>query len=91
MSFSLSDCLQRVYTKLGMLNVEIASGGSVTTAVCSNKANDGDKDNLWKNGVLFVIRTTDAASPQGKFQRVSSYVASSGTFTIDTTVTDTIT
>lgn len=90
MSYSLSDVLQRVYTKLGMLNIDIATAGAATTATLGNKANDGDKDNAWKNGVLFVVRTTDAASPQGKFQRISSYVASSGLFTVDTTFTDAV-
>jgi len=84
MAHTASNLLQRVYTKLGMLNVEYASGGSATTAVCSNLVGDKVKDDTWKSGVLFVVRTTDALAPQGKFSRISGYAASSGTFTIDT-------
>jgi len=87
-AYTLSNALQRAYTKLGMMNVGIATGGSITSAIVGAKANDGDKDNVWRNGVLFVIRSTDGAAPEGQYRRISAYAASSGTFTIDTAVSD---
>jgi hypothetical protein len=85
MAYTFSSALQRVYTKLGMLEADIATGGSATTAVFSQRANrPGIKDNYIKDGVAFVIRTTDGLAPQGKYGRISAYVASTATMTFDT-------
>ena len=87
MTTTLSDILRGAYTDLGQLTIVTATGGSATTVVDTNTIYTTD-DSL-VNGTAFVITTTDAATPQGKFARISDFVASTKTFTIDT-VTDVV-
>jgi len=80
-----------MYKSLGQMNVTTATGGSGTTAIDTKQAGL-HRDDDWKEGALFVIHDAAGAgaSPEGKFQRISAYVDSTTTFTIDTTVTDSI-
>jgi len=90
MAFTLSDTLQALYKQLGQLNVSIATGGSATTVI-DTKQIGLHRDNSWKDGAVFIIRDAAgaSASPEGKFERVSAYVNSTGTFTF-ATLTDAI-
>ncbi len=84
LSSLMSDCLLR----LGKMTAQQASGGSATSAVVADIAgvdNDGD----FTNGYLFVLRTTDGLTPQGKFAKITAYTASTGTFTF-ATLTDAV-
>lgn len=90
MAFTLSDLLQAGYFGLGQLNVYVATGGSTTTIVDTNTKTG--KDNTWKDGAAFVIRDAGGlnAAPEGQFARVSAYVASTGTYTLDATLTSAV-
>lgn len=91
MAYTLSDALQRSLTKLGMLNIGLATAGSTTSATVGANANlKGEKDDTWKDGVLFVVRTTDGLAPQGEYQRISAYAASTGAFTVDTALSEAV-
>jgi hypothetical protein len=82
MALTLSDILQAGYAELGQLNVNLATGGSTTTIVDTTQT-DGD-DDAWKDGAAFIVNTTDGLTPIGQFQRVSAFVAATGTLTVDT-------
>ena len=88
MAFTLSNALQAVYSLLGELNIAKATGGSTTTVADSTLINQS-RDNVWKEGALFVVYDVGGAgaAPEGQFQRVSAYVNSTGTFTVDTALT----
>lgn len=88
MSLTVSKVLQSVYQNLGESLLSTATGGSTTTVVDSKLANTS-RDNVWREGILFISRDAGgaAASPEGQFQRVSGYTNSSGTFTVDTAFT----
>lgn len=79
----LTDLLQKSFRSLGMANTGVATGGSTTTVVDSAQASRWEGD-VWKNGCIFIIRTTDGLAPQGEFKRISSYNNSAVTFTTDT-------
>ncbi len=84
----LTHILQAVYQSLGELNMSKATGGTTTTVVDSILINQS-RDNVWKEGTLFIVRDAAGASalPEGQFQRVSAYANSTGTFTVDTAFT----
>ena len=82
MALTLSDVLAAGYSELGQINVNLATGGSTTTIVDTTQT-DGD-DDAWKDGAAFIINTTDGLTPIGQFQRVSAFVSSTGTLTVDT-------
>ena len=91
MAYTLSNLLQDMYKELGQLNVSVATGGTPTTVVDSKLVNRyGDDD--WKEGSLFVVRDAAGAgaSPEGKFERVSAYANSTGTFTIASITNSTV-
>ena len=83
--YHLTDLLQDVYEDLGEINVSTATGGTTSTVVDSKQPTDNGDDD-WKESVLFITYDAGGAdgAPQGEFQRVSGYTASSGTFTVDT-------
>lgn len=83
----LSDVMRKAWTNIGHLASIKATGGSATTVVDTNTRYTTD-DSL-KGGTAIVIATTDGLTPQGKYGRISAFVASTKTFTIDT-VTDAI-
>lgn len=84
MAFTLSNLLQALYSDLGQAQVDLATGGSTTT-ITDTKYTDSD-DDAWKDGAAFIVRDAGGASaaPEGEFQRVSAYVASTGVLTVDT-------
>ena len=87
MTLTLSDVMRRVWFEMGDLSIITATGGSATTIVDANTPYVTDDALL--GGTAIVIDTTDGLTPKGKFARISDFVASTKTFTIDT-VTDAI-
>jgi hypothetical protein len=88
MPLTLSSVLQSVYSQLGELNTSKATGGSTTTVTDTTIIN-ASRDNVWKEGVLFMVYDVGGAgaAPEGQFQRVSGFVNSTGVFTVDTAFT----
>lgn len=84
---TLSEVIQGAFTDTGQMTIITATGGSATTIV--DTATRYTTDDALVGGTAIVIKTTDGLSPQGKFVRISDFVASTKTFTIDT-VTDAI-
>lgn len=78
----LTDVLQKLYRGLGQLSVTKATGGTNQTAI-DTRLKGVFSGNPFKDGVLFVIRSTDGLAPQGEFERISTYNSSSQTFTLD--------
>jgi hypothetical protein len=87
MTLTLSRVLERAWRETGFSIDILATGGSATTIIDTNTQYTSD-DSL-VGGTAIITRTTDGASPQGKFARISDFVASTKTFTIDT-VTDAV-
>ena len=81
MSFTLSDLLQAAYLELGQLTIDVASGGSTTTAIVSSLTSEELDDDSFNNGAIFVISTADGNAPSGEFKKITDYEASTGTFT----------
>lgn len=84
---NLSDVMRRAWTDIGHLTQITATGGSATTIVDTNTKYT--TDDALVNGTALIIATTDGLTPQGKFAKITDFVASTKTFTIDT-VTDAI-
>ena len=85
--FLLTNLLQNASKTLGAWNSSTATGGTTSTVVDSSQAGSKWKNNQWKDGVLFIVRTTDGAAPQGEFNRISAYDNATYTFTVDTAFT----
>jgi len=88
MPFTLSNLLQGMFKELGQLTVSKATGGSTTTVVDTTILNRY-ADDAMKEGAMFVVRDAGGANaaPEGQFQRISAYVDSTTTFTVDTALT----
>lgn len=84
---TLSDVLRGAWTDTGQMTIITATGGSATTIV--DTATRYTTDDALVNGTAIILTTTDGLTPQGKFARISDFVASTKTFTIDT-VTDAV-
>lgn len=79
----LGQLLERVYRGLHSDIVDgVATGGSATTIVDSGLSGKYQAQKF-KNWVAFVSRTTDGASPQGKYGIISDYT-NTGTATLST-------
>jgi len=65
------------------------TGGGTTSLIAGNMPTDFAADDDFNNGTAIVIRDSAgaAAAPEGEFNRISDFVASSGTFTVDTAFT----
>lgn len=85
--FLLSELLQRTYRKLGVLNVSKVDSTSSTTTIVDSKQASKWKNNQWKDGTAIIVRTTDAAAPEGEFNRISLYDNATYKFTVDTAFT----
>lgn len=87
--YLLTHLLQRVYRKLRNTRVSTATGGSATTIVDTKLADylgDANEDDVLNSGTAIIIKDAggSGASPEGKFARITDYVASTTTITIDT-------
>jgi hypothetical protein len=87
MTLTLSKVLQRAWREMGFSVDTRATGGSATTIIDTGTQYTAD-DSL-VGGTAIITKTTDGASPEGKFARISDFVASTSTFTIDS-VTDAV-
>lgn len=89
MALTLSKVMQRVWRETGFSTDIIATGGSATTIIDTNT--NYTSDNALLGGTAIVVRDAGGAgaSPEGRFARISAFVASTKTFTIDT-VTDAV-
>lgn len=84
--YTFGELMHDLYSALGQLQTQLATGGSTTTAVSSVLVNQiGDTG--YENGMLIVTKTTDGLAPLWEFQRIASQADSSGTFTVDTAFT----
>lgn len=81
MSFTLSDLLQAVYAELGQLQVSTATAGDDDYLTDSKMVNTGGKDDVWKNGAIFIIEAGGEA-PEGQYQLITAYDDSDGKFTV---------
>lgn len=88
MAYLLTNLLQDMYIEFGMSITALATGGSATTAIDSVQAGQHGED-TWITGGLFIIKTTDGLSPQGRFEPITDYADASGTFTF-ATMTDAV-
>lgn len=80
MAYKLSDLLRDVYTELGQLTVATATGGSSNTLEDAGLAGE-HQDDEWKDGALLMLECGQGG-PEGEFERISGFEASSGTFTL---------
>jgi len=95
MAYTCSNAIRDAIKELGRVaSFEFActDAGSTTTALNTNfnavgkpQYRDGDKSLIL--GTLMVISTTDGLAPQGEYQRISAYVESTGTITVDSAFT----
>jgi len=84
MALTLSKVAARAWRELGFAIDIKATGGSTTTVIDTNTQYTSDNSLL--GGTAVVIRDAGGASaaPEGEFARISAFVASTKTFTIDT-------
>lgn len=85
MGYTLSNLLQAVYAELGQLQVSTATAGGDDYVTDSKMVNTGGKDDVWKNGVVFIIEDSGGAgaAPEGEFKLVTAYDDSNGKFTVE--------
>lgn len=81
---TLSDILVGAWTDIGHVYIVTATGGSATTIVDTNTR--FTTDDSWLGGTAIIVTTTDGLTPQGKFAKITDFVASTKTFTIDTVI-----
>lgn len=74
------DAVFRTARLLGGMRMGIATGGSTTTIVDTDRT---EGDDYWNNGTAFIVDTVGDGSPIHEFQRISDYVQSTGTITVD--------
>jgi hypothetical protein len=82
MALNLSKVMERAWRETGFSVDILATGGSTTTIIDTNSQYTSD-DSL-VGGTALVVRDSAGASgaPEGEFQRISDYVASTTTFTV---------
>jgi hypothetical protein len=84
MPLTLSKVMERAWRETGFSVDILATGGSTTTVVDTNSQYTSDDSLI--GGTALVVRDSGGASaaPEGEFQRISDYVASTTTFTVGT-------
>ena len=82
MGYTLSNLLQDTYNELGQSNIALVTGSTSVTTVADTLQTGNHSDDDWKEGTLFVVRSS--AAPDEEFQRISAYTDSIGLFTVDT-------
>ena len=88
MAYLLSNLLQDAYRALGKTDTFILTGGSTTTII-DTKLEDKYQDDDLKNWTCFITRDAGGlnAAPENEFNRISGYVESTNTATVDTAFT----
>jgi hypothetical protein len=89
MALTLSKVMARAWRELGFAIDILATGGSATTIVDANTQYTSDDALLGGTAIITRDAGGAGASPEGKFSRITDFVASTKTFTIDT-VTDAV-
>lgn len=85
MPLTLSKVMQRAWREIGHLVDIKATGGSTTTVIDTSLATRYTTDDALIGGTAIVVYDAGGAgaAPEGEFARISDYVASTQTFTID--------
>jgi hypothetical protein len=80
--------LQSMYKELGQLQLRRATGGGTSTVIDTTILGRYT-DETPVNGTMFIVRDSAGAgaAPEGEFNRISNYVDSTTTFTVDTAFT----
>jgi hypothetical protein len=82
---TLSDIMRGAWTDLGMAVFATATGIATPSATSFSDANTKyTTDDALVNGTCIIVSTTDGLAPQGKFAKITDFVASTKVFTIDT-------
>jgi hypothetical protein len=89
MALTLSKVMARAWRELGFAIDILATGGSATTIIDTNSQYTADDALVGGTAIITRDSAGAGASPEGKFSRITDYVASTETFTIDT-VTDAV-
>src|SRR3990167_5175124 len=89
MAFTLSNAMVQAWRELGMIFDSTATGGSATTIIDTKSPWTADDAQIGGTAIITRDAGGAGASPEGRFARVTDYVASTTTFTIDT-VTDAV-
>lgn len=90
MTLQLGELLEKVYRSIRSDVVDgVATSGSNATTIEDTTLSTKYTQNRFKDWIAFISRTTDGASPQGKYSIASAYVASTKKVTI-ATVTQTV-
>src|SRR5512144_2306299 len=91
MAFTLSNLAQAVWADLGKVppfHQFVATGGSATTIVNGawSAREDPPEDNYCIDWTAVVVRDSAGAgaSPEGKMARITAYVSTNYTYTMDT-------
>ncbi|MCW5874159.1 MAG: hypothetical protein KIS88_05885 [Anaerolineales bacterium] len=80
MSYTFSELLQDAYMELGQLRRGLATGGSASTLVDAAELAGQHREDDWKDGALLLA--AGGSPPAGEFASVAGFVASSGTLTL---------
>ena len=80
MAYWLTHLLQDALIQLGQLNVSTVTTGS-TVALADTKQTGQHSDDDWKNGSVFMVRTTDNEAPADQYSLCTGYTDSTGSFT----------
>ena len=87
-AFQATHLVQRVYDKLGQTKGIIATGGGATTVIDTTLSTSyQDNDLLGYTAFVAYDAAGTGVDPEGKWARVSAYVASTTTLTIATVTT----
>ena len=81
MNFTLTNVLQRLYRELGVSEMGVATSGDATSVIDTHLKGKFS-GNPFKDGVLFIVRTTDGLAPQGEFSAIDTYDGSAQDFTL---------
>jgi len=76
---SLSEVMMATAKLLGGYRMSLATGGTVSEVVDTKRA---ENDDFFNQGTLFIIDTVGDDAPIGEFAEVSSFVQSTGVFTL---------
>lgn len=77
---TLFDGVLALARKLSAVRTGTVDSGSTTTIVDALRS---EVETFWKNGTALVIQDTGGVAPQGEWGRISAFVHSTGTATID--------
>lgn len=83
---NLGELTYRVAREMGggVLFEGVATGGSETTIVDTNRA---EADDYWVNGTAWLVSTTDGLKPIWEMSRISAWDVDNWTATLETTLT----